>query len=182
MTTESTLDGTAESTQTALLSVARISFHEANLTLRVADVADEPLIRSLFKTAHAADFAAILAPPMLDKLLDQQFHAQAVGYGRQFPDAVSFVIARDQEPIGRVILQALNQGWHIIDILLLPAARGRGTGSAVINAVARAAREGGKQELTLSVLASNAGARRLYARLGFVETGGETHVAMAMRL
>ena len=69
-----------------------------------------------------------------------------------------------------------------LDILLLAAARGQGSGTDIIMAVGTAAREAGAQELTLSVRAGNLAARRLYARLGFIGTGCGVHIAMVKSL
>jgi ribosomal protein S18 acetylase RimI-like enzyme len=137
----------------------------------------------LYKTTRAGDFTtAGLPQAALERLLEQQFRAQAAGYASQFPDAVSLIVLRRDEPVGRLILLAGDQHWHIIDIALLPSARGQGIGTGIIEAVASAAHRRGAREVTLSVLFSNAGARRLYGRLGFTETGDGVHVPMAKRL
>jgi ribosomal protein S18 acetylase RimI-like enzyme len=52
-----------------------------------------------------------------------------------------------------------------------PAGRGRGTGSALIEAVCDLARERGHARVTLEVGDHNTPAQRLYARHGFVPTG-----------
>jgi RimJ/RimL family protein N-acetyltransferase len=173
-------------TTTFALSLAMV-IGDDGLALRPTDAADEPFIRHLFKTARAESFAAVQLPPAsLDALLEQQFRAQSAGYAAQFPDALSLVIARHDEPIGRLILGNDTLCWRIIDILLLPSVRGRGVGTDIIRAVAQAARAQGAHALTLAVLASNLAARKLYGRLGFVEDGeaaaGGTHIAMTMRL
>jgi ribosomal protein S18 acetylase RimI-like enzyme len=151
--------------------------------LRIASAQDEPFVRRLFHAARARDFAAAGLPQAaLDILLEQQFRAQAIGYAAQFPDAVSMVVLHRDDPVGRLMLLARDRSWHVIDIVLLPSARGQGIGTDLIEATARAAAESGARELTLSVLFSNVGARRLYGRLGFTETGGDVHVTMTKRL
>jgi len=100
----------------------------------------------------------------LDTLLEQQYRAQAAGYAAQFPDAVTLIVLRGDEPVGRLILAAGDQRWRIVDIVLLPGVRGRGIGSDIFDAIARVARESGVHELSLSVLSTNVAARRLYAR------------------
>ncbi len=52
-----------------------------------------------------------------------------------------------------------------------PAARGRGLGAALIEALAGWAREQGATALELSVTTNNPAAAALYARTGFAETG-----------
>lgn len=137
----------------------------------------------LYRTSRAEEFAAAGLPPAaLDALLEQQYRAQAQGYATQFPDAVFLIILHRDEPVGRLILQTGDQRWRIVDIVLLPAVCGQGIGSDIIEAVARAASAQGARELVLAVLFSNVAARRLYERLGFVQTAAGVHIAMTKRL
>jgi ribosomal protein S18 acetylase RimI-like enzyme len=151
------------------------------LAMRPTETEDESFVRHLFKTARAESFpVAGLPPAVLDTLLEQQFRAQLAGYSAQFPDAVSLLIVQRDEPIGRLILNCAAERWHIVDIVLLPAERGQGLGTEILDALDASARQRGVGALTLSVLASNTGALRFYLRHGFVETGqaGAAHIAM----
>lgn len=58
-----------------------------------------------------------------------------------------------------------------MSLWVAPAARGRGVGTALVDAVATAAVEHGCSRLALQVQERNTGARRLYERLGFTATG-----------
>jgi GNAT superfamily N-acetyltransferase len=151
------------------------------LAMRPIEPGDETFVRHLFKTARAVDFAAAGLPPaVLDTLLEQQFRAQSAGYAAQFPDASSLLIVQRDDPVGRLILHRTAQRWHIVDIVLLPAERGRGIGTRIIENLDASARQSSVGALTLAVLASNLAARRFYLRHGFVESGqaGPAHVAM----
>ena len=155
--------------------------------LRLATEADAPFRRRLFDAERAGVFAAAGLPQAaLDRLLEQQFQAQASGYAARFPDAVSLIVLDREEPVGHLMLQSGlhsgDQSWRIVDIVLLPAARGRGIGTDLIEAVLRAAAADGAREVALSVLADNNAARRLYGRLGFVQTGEGVHIPMAVYL
>ena len=156
------------------------------LWLRLADAADEPFIGELFNTAKAEQFAGAGLPrAVLDALLEQQFRAQTSSYAAQFPAATSLIILERDHAIGRLLLHCEARCWHIIDIVLLPSVRGRGIGTDVIQMIASAASRDAVRRLTLIVLASNGAARRLYARLGFVETGSAadaTHITMQQDL
>jgi ribosomal protein S18 acetylase RimI-like enzyme len=165
-------------------SLATIMAGDPATSLRPADAADAPFIRELFKAGRAADFAAADLPPaLLGTLLEQQYRAQSAGYAMRFPDGVSHIISRHEAPVGRLILSTSARRWRIVDIVLHPEARGRGIGGDVIAAVARAAARQGAHEVALSVLSNNAGARRLYLRLGFVETAAnDAHVEMTRLL
>jgi [ribosomal protein S18]-alanine N-acetyltransferase len=56
---------------------------------------------------------------------------------------------------------------HINNVAIRPQYRGQGIGTAVMRHVLAEARRLGAKRATLEVRASNAGARRLYERLGF---------------
>ncbi len=150
------------------------------LRLRPAEAADELFIGQLFKAAKTEQFAgAGLQQAVLDALLEQQFRAQTSSYAAQFPAATSLIVLERDHAIGRLLLNCEARHWHIIDLVLLPAFRGHGFGTDVIETVASAAIRDAVRSLTLIVLASNAAARRLYARLGFVETAANaTHITM----
>ena len=57
--------------------------------------------------------------------------------------------------------------FNIHDVHVSPAARGRGLGSAMVEALAEIGREHRHAKLTLEVAATNTGAIRLYRRMGF---------------
>lgn len=61
--------------------------------------------------------------------------------------------------------------WHLLNLTVAPAAQRRGHGSALVAALVRLARAHPAAQLWLEVRASNAGARALYGRLGFVAVG-----------
>ena len=149
--------------------------------LQLATAADAPFRKRLFNAERAGVFAAAGLPQAaLDRLLEQQFQAQASGYAARFPDAVSLIVLDREEPVGHLMLHSGDQSWRIIDMVLLPAARGRGI---FVEAVLRAAAADGAREATLSVLADNSAARRLYGRLGFVQIGdGVHHVPVTIQL
>jgi ribosomal protein S18 acetylase RimI-like enzyme len=163
-------------------SIALICPRDSATHIRLAAPTDEPFVRHLYKSSRTAEFAAATLPPSaLDTLLDQQFGAQGRGYAAQFPEAVTLIIVHDARPIGRLILHADHARWRIVDIVLLPEARGRGVGTDVLEALVRAARNAGAAALDLSVLATNVAARRLYARLGFEPRDSGVHISMTRR-
>jgi ribosomal-protein-alanine N-acetyltransferase len=60
---------------------------------------------------------------------------------------------------------------HINNVAIRPAYRGLGMGTALLRHVLAEGRRLGARRATLEVRASNAGARRLYERLGFYVAG-----------
>jgi ribosomal protein S18 acetylase RimI-like enzyme len=76
-------------------------------------------------------------------------------------------------------LRASDHVLHITGFAVDEALRRRGVGRALMEAAIDEARRRGARRLTLRVLASNLGARRLYERCGFVVEGvlrGEFHL------
>ena len=60
---------------------------------------------------------------------------------------------------------------NVHDLAVVPAARGRGGGQALLTAAEARARARGCCKLTLEVLDQNGPARRLYARVGLADVG-----------
>ncbi len=68
-----------------------------------------------------------------------------------------------------LFVQAYYQKDMYIDILAVsPAMRGKGVGTRLLEAVFQTAREKGFKSVSLEVVDTNPGARRLYERMGFV--------------
>lgn len=150
------------------------------LSVRPAEPADRPFLRALFATARLdAPFLAQWPAPERDAFLDQQFHYQDTFFRDVYREADFLVIAQDTDPVGRLILERGAVDWNVIDIALMPASRGRGWGTALLNAVHAAATAAGAQGVSLNVERGNP-AHGLYARLGFVEfeSDNDTHIAM----
>lgn len=83
--------------------------------------------------------------------------------------AARHIILVRRERAGRLYLGRTDGEIRIIDIALLPAARGKATGTALIRAVQEGAAAQGCR-LALSVIIGNP-AERLYLRLGFYPRG-----------
>lgn len=67
--------------------------------------------------------------------------------------------------------QVIDDELHVLTVAVRPAARGRGHGRRLVQALLEQARTRGAVSATLEVGASNHPARALYTRLGFVEEG-----------
>ncbi len=102
----------------------------------------------------------------IDLLVEQQQEAQKVGYGATHPNAMYFIIEKAYEPIGRVVIDFGSNEVHMLDIAFIEAARGKGFGEGVIQALQYAA-AASKAPMTLSVNPMNYHAKRLYLKLGF---------------
>jgi ribosomal protein S18 acetylase RimI-like enzyme len=104
--------------------------------------------------------------------LDQQFAAQHAHYNQHYPTAERNIIERDGAPIGRLWIDEWRDQIRLVDIALMPDARGAGIGTRLVLEVLDRGRAA-KKPVTIHVEGFNP-ALRLYQRLGFekVDTNG----------
>jgi ribosomal protein S18 acetylase RimI-like enzyme len=101
--------------------------------------------------------------------LRMQFNAQQSWYGMAYPEAEHQLILVDGQPAGRILIFREAGANRLVDIALLSGFRGQGMGTQLLrDLIDNSARAG--VPVRLQVLKSNP-ARRLYQRLGFIETG-----------
>lgn len=140
---------------------------ERGVTLRDETRADLGFLERLYASAREAEFAAIGWPPAtLRAFLRQQFEAQGRHYRLAFPQAERLIVERGGAAIGRLCLAREHDEHRIVDIALLPEARGERLGGAILRDVIEGAARL-EADVALEVAIGNP-ARRLYARLGFV--------------
>jgi RimJ/RimL family protein N-acetyltransferase len=77
----------------------------------------------------------------------------------------------DGEIVGSIHVERTKHGFGEIGMVVARDWRGRGVGSALMEAAIAWAREQGLHKLSLSVFAHNAPAIALYRKFGFVEEG-----------
>lgn len=97
--------------------------------------------------------------------LHSQHLAQHQHYRQVYIDATWSIIEQGRVPVGRLYRADLAGDIRVIDISLLPRARGGGIGSSILQAVQREATRTGRK-VSIHVEKTNR-ARSLYARLGF---------------
>ena len=140
------------------------------VTLRDAAPADRPFLLALYASTRSDELALTgWSPETREVFVQMQYQAQQADYQRRHPESVCQVIESDGHPAGRLWVARDDDGLHVLDIALVPAARGHGIGTACLRSVLDDAREA-RRDVRLSVLAGNP-ARRLYERLGFVARG-----------
>ncbi len=93
---------------------------------------------------------------------------QAVGYAFARPGSAPEALA-------------IERPLEVETVAVLPEARGRGIGTALMNAVDDWAREHGIEHLTLAVRTNNDGARRLYERRGFLSVYETMYATLGRR-
>jgi len=97
--------------------------------------------------------------------LTMQFDAQHRYYREQFPAADYLVVERHGEAIGRIYLDRRADELRLIDIALIPEARNKGLGGALLRDLLD---EGQAASLPIRIhVESFNPAMRLYLRLGF---------------
>lgn len=140
------------------------------LQLRPAKPADEAFLFALYRSTRDDLLGQLADPRYIDGLIAMQQQMQAAGYRNSYPEAAYQVLELEGAPVGRVVTAEVAGAQRVVDIAVLPQARRRGVAREVLRRLQRQAAQDGR-DLTLAVRKDNAGARRLYAALGFaVET------------
>lgn len=136
------------------------------IVLREEADADTAFLRALYAATRREELAHVPWPDEAKlAFLAEQFQLQRDHYRKNYIGAEQLVVEADGERIGRIYLYPSEREIRLMDIALVDARRGRGTGGALIRAVMDIAREDAR-ELTLHVEPNNP-ALRLYERLGF---------------
>jgi L-amino acid N-acyltransferase YncA len=134
----------------------------AQFAVRPASVDDAEAIAKLF-AAVAEERDGIATEPPVD--IDER----AAQFARSV--ASSVVAVADRQIIGMLHVEVSRHGFGEIGMLVDRGWRGRGVGSALMQAAIGLAREHGLHKLSLEVFERNAAAIALYSKSGFVEEG-----------
>ena len=127
---------------------------------------DLPFLRELYASTRADEMVVVPWDEAQKRaFLEMQFEAQHTYYLEQFADASFDLILQDGEPIGRLYIDRRDDEHRLIDIALLPAARGRGIGGSIMRRLLDEAAAESKP-VRIHVEQHNT-AMRLYERLGF---------------
>lgn len=143
------------------------------VTLRPATDADYAFMRYLYGSTRAEEMQQF---PFSDEqktaFLDQQFAAQYEHYRVHYPSCERNIIERDGKAVGRLWIDEWKDQLRLVDIALLPEARGTGVGTKLLRDVLQRGAACGKP-VTIHVEGFNP-ALRLYQRLGFqhIDTNG----------
>jgi ribosomal protein S18 acetylase RimI-like enzyme len=143
------------------------------VTLRPASNADYAFMRYLYGASRAEEMERFpFSEDQKGAFLDQQFGAQFEHYRIHYPTCERNIIERDGHGVGRLWIDEWPDQIRLVDISLLPEARGSGLGTALVRGVLERGAKAGKP-VTIHVEGFNP-ALRLYQRLGFehVDTNG----------
>lgn len=146
------------------------------LRARRAGADDAAFLRLLYRSTRADLLAMQADAGFVEQLVDMQHRLQLAGHRSAHPDAVDHVIEIDGQTIGRALVDVGAAGVELVDLALLPHARGAGHGTALLRTLQQYAAAAGLP-LGLSVNPANTVACRLYARLGFRTTARDATCA-----
>ncbi len=137
--------------------------------LRPETDADLPFLFQLYASTRWDELAPLTDWSEAQKIgfLESQFTAQRDHYLNYYANSSFDIIEQQGVPAGRLYVDRQERTLLIVDIALLPQWRGRGIGTALIEALFAEAR-GIAKDVSISVEKFNP-AQRLYRRLGFRE-------------
>ncbi len=152
-----------------------------NIHLRLMQPQDEVTFRQLYAEVRAPELQKTNWPDA-DKaaFCDSQYTMQDSHYRSHYPDIEQWAICRDGNVIGRMYLATFDDLLILMDITIAAVWRGQGIGSSLLADVVRQA-DGAMREMRLNVEPDNL-ARRLYQRLGFVETADQTNAEIYLEM
>jgi RimJ/RimL family protein N-acetyltransferase len=134
----------------------------AQFIVRPASPADATAMAGLF-AAVAAERTGIATEPPVD--IDERTVRFAAS------SASSIVAAAGDQIVGMIHTEVSRHGFGELGMLVDREWRGRGVGSALLQATIDWARDKGLHKLCLEVFAHNTAAIALYRKCGFVEEG-----------
>ena len=144
-----------------------------DIQLRPAQAKDEAFLKSVHDAGRAWEFEALKTQGLDDlhaTIMAQQYAAQHDVYFNVFTLAKYAVIEWCGQPVGRLYADFRDHEIRILDLMILPAFRGKKIGDIVVRAVCGQASQE-RKPVTLQVHPLNR-ARAFYRRLGFREIGG----------
>jgi ribosomal protein S18 acetylase RimI-like enzyme len=141
------------------------------LLLRPAIDEDAGFVRALYASTREDLRQLPLPPAQVDQLIAMQERVHEEGRRAAYPHAEVMIVEQAGTPAGRVVLDTTGSDWRLVELVLLPAMRGRGLGAALVETLQRRAKAHGAR-IGLAVLRTNTAALRLYERAGFTIAGG----------
>jgi ribosomal protein S18 acetylase RimI-like enzyme len=136
------------------------------ISLRAITPGDTPFLARVYASSRAEELAITgWSEEQKTDFCRRQFDAQSAYYGVNYPEASFQIIERDGWPLGRLYVARWENEIRIVDITLLPEARGAGIGSKLLRKLQDEARAS-RKSVTIHVERLNR-ALALYQRLGF---------------
>ena len=150
------------------MNVTTILTGRGSVHLRPVTDDDREFLVDLYGSVRAEELAMVRwEEGQQEAFVRMQFDAQDAEYRRINPNGTFDVIELQGRPVGRLYVDRRPTEIRIVDISLLPQARGAGIGGGLIDELIDEATASGRR-LTIHVEIANR-AESLYTRLGFVE-------------
>ena len=138
----------------------------SSISFRPESEQDIPFLRKLYSSTRVQEMAQVgWTGEEKESFLTMQFEAQRRHYQAQFPRADYLVVEEDGMAIGRIYVDRGAEEMRLIDITLVPLARNKGLGGALLRDLLDEGRARGTP-VRIHVEKFNP-AMRLYLRLGF---------------
>jgi ribosomal protein S18 acetylase RimI-like enzyme len=136
------------------------------LALRAINHTDQAFLTDLYAVSRPELEGLRSQGAVFDQLMAMQMRAQQLGLASTFPDAQQLVIERQQQAVGKLVVDWGDADVRVVDIAVALGARRSGVARAVLVALQHAAAAAGLR-VSLAVATSNAPAQALYRGLGF---------------
>lgn len=150
------------------------------LSTRPTTDQDEAFLCALYGSTREQEMALVdWTPEQKDEFIRMQFQARSRSYAASFPHAERSIAVADGIDVGAWILDRRSAEIRVVDVAILPAHRGQGFGTELMNRVLGEAFSSGR-EVSLSVDRQSP-AQRLYERLGFAVENQEDPVRLELR-
>ena len=137
-------------------------------TLRPVQDEDEMLLLEIYSSTRADEMALVpWDEAQKQAFLQMQFSAQQKHYRAYFPHATHEMILAEGQPVGRLYIDRRETEIRILDVTLLPQARGHGIGTQILPDIMKEA-DHRNQSCSIYVESFNR-SLGLFQRLGFVK-------------
>ncbi|MES3023954.1 MAG: GNAT family N-acetyltransferase [Pseudomonadota bacterium] len=137
---------------------------------RAADPGDDDFLAALYASTRPELDSRTAAPALVRSIMGMQQRLQGADYRRRFPDAHTLLLEHAGAAVARVVAELGAVQLTLVDIAVLPAMRGKGLGTSILQAL-QACAAAHKVPMCLSVHLRNPSAHGLYLALGFRQTG-----------
>lgn len=130
------------------------------------ETTDQEFLNDLYRDSRA-DLADMPMPPsVVQQMIKMQQMSQAQGIQSAYPKALSWLILRHADSVGRIVVDVGESTIRLIDIAVMSGWRQRGIATQILHGLQVLASAESKS-MCLAVQCNNLGARRIYQRAGF---------------
>lgn len=142
------------------------------LALRPATEQDAAFLNAVYRSVREPELQAIGWPDaQIDAFCAMQHRFRTAGYGQYLPPVETRLVLCDDQPVGMLAICRNAERWVLVNIELLPAARGQGIGAELITRLQQEAQAAG---VGLRLQAASASpVVHLYERCGFASVADD---------